>query len=1610
MRANKSYRKVLAMILAMALVCSYSMPINAFAGVRHNTASIVKEGSTLYYDENGDAVENFDLAAVAISKTIKALSDDNEFQIDLNVKTKKEVQTSTVEKDSATVLVMDLSSSMVATDGDYLTRLDEAKKAAKKFLESYVKDAGNAKREISIVVFASGANRYLNWTDANGKNKGYKAVADAIDNINWGNVPQGGNTNIEGGLILARNLFNVQNISSIDNKNVILLTDGVPNMYSDDTNNQNHVWGKSRYWSNDSYDDVPVVCGEIRALGSNVYSVCYGVEEQLVYKISEKWIGGPFSGQYEHERISISQWLNNRVKVTKNYSADNASELYNSFSNINEQIEETMTANGMIIQDPMGPFILFDSNNQLSENITFEGNKYKVKLIAEDSVTDGNIKEYKYSYKIKLDVNAQGFEENKEYDTNGRTTLTFKYGNNPEAKTVDFTIPSVKGIVPEVPYTIEYYKWDKDKQDYPEEPTEVENGGKAKLWSQVNVPEGYDDKYSSDNYHFVEGDSVLQLIASENGNILKLKYMPDLANVIVNHYYKTDVIHADGTKTEATDYELKSTVTKENLYVGDKFEAELISDLDGIKYTLNGKESDSQRISSLKNGQNTINLYYDGLQDLRKTTSITVNRIYKTGHWEINEETGRYEEVFLQTEPQEYENNTNVKAHSTFLTSTIEDVEDGYFFEKTDNGNYDVDKNQVALELKEEENIINITFVKNADKSILKTAKVKVNHNYYLTEKKIVDGKLETIVPQTPVTDIEEYSDYYVGEYFTPGEVLTYNDIDYNSDSDNEDKIKTYELGSGTLEVNLSYHQMIEPKATNVTVNHIYRSFDTVYEEIEDEETGEITINVRTVTESGINSEVIDNITIDDEEQKLYVGFEYTAAKNGEFEGKTYNFNEEDSTKDGEIVLGEEDNVIELYYDLKTDSRPSADVEVHHIYKTMLTTVEEGKIITKNAIDYAGIVDEETDKYLGQAGDIFDITTHEELDGKTYKVKGDVPENITLTPGTNKTIEVVYEREDSDLKAATFTVVHKYIEKIMTVVDGVAGYYGTDEAEVVATINTFTVNEGEELTEEIYVGEKYTVDLAPNYDGIEYTADSANPGTDIILADGEGANALEYKYIRMTELTKTSVTVNHHYSHSIINKVGETSVITEENTVPMLQPYIGEDVKVVANKSGYDYSNVTVSGTDKYVEDSKNDIALTVSNAAVIVDYYYTKTTDNSEAASWKVNHYYRVIDWNDSNDKEYALDEIVSSTGDSYATKTITGVPNLKSDDAGNATYTLDKARATSDLTDGYTMTLQSGTENEINFYYTQHKDSRVGTVVKVIHNYYKHDTSGLIPDSALEAETTDGAIEVLPGVLAGTYEEVFTGKNEKAWVGNSFTADKKTIFGEDENELIYAFKDADPKDCTIKYLELADADDPNLIVINYVYDYDASENITMKVNHVYKTHDSYTDKITEEVETVIAKFGNDEFGAWNKEDKVFTSKEILKSGFARQTSDDDMSVTYNAGSNEITIIYSKDVSSKPSSGGGGGSHKPNKPSTPPTTDIPEEPVPLVENPVIIEDEQVPLNETPIENNGEEILDEDVPLAELPKTGGSGMAGFFGIGAALLALGVFMRRREEEK
>lgn len=989
------------------------------------------------------------------------------------------------------------------------------------------------------------------------------------------------------------------------------------------------------------------------------------------------------------------------------------------------------------------------------------------------------------------------------------------------------------------------------------------------------------------------------------------------------------------------------------------------------------------------------------------------NAIYKDGYWALNETTGRYEEKFTTGEPQEVASDSNVKANSVYAVSTVDKIQNGYDFESTDKGTYNEDKKQVELKLAENGNVINMTFVKHADKNSLNPAKVVVKHNYYLTEKKIVDGKLVTEVPETPVTVEEKYNDYYVGEIFTPSQQLVKDGITYNADSLNAGKLKAYKLETGTLEVVLEYHQIKEPAATSVTVNHIYRTYDKEYVEVLDDEGNVIDSKVQDVVkEDGRKTETIDKITIGDLEEKLYEGFVYTADKNGSYNGKGYIFNAEDSTTDAQLVLSadEDENEINLYYDAKEDNRTSADISVKHTYITKLTTVENGKVVTKDVTDYTGTVDSETDFYAGKAGDSFGITLHDSYGGNSYSVKSaNVPESVTLKPGTNATIEIVYEREYSDLKATVLNVAHRYINKVMSVLNGVAGYYGTEEAETVAVVTDFTVDGGKTLPENVYVGEKYTVDLRTVHEGTTYTPDNANPGQEITLADKEVGNSLEYKYSVNTPLPTTTVIVNHHYSHKTINSVGEASTTTDDKTIPAITKYVGESAKVSANEAGYTFSNVTVTGLDEgaYTKDAQNDIIMTVSNAAVVVDYYYTKKTDNSVGATWKVNHYYRTLDWNDSTDKEYTLDTVVSQAGSSYATKTLTGVPNLKANDEGNSTYELDKATATSAFNgENYTITLAEG-ENEINFYYTQKIDSRKDTVVKVIHNYYKHDVSGLVPDSKTETE------EMLPGVLAGSYEEVFKGKAEKAWVGNKFTAEKRCEYGEGENALVYTFKDASPENGTIAYLQLADTGNPNVIVLNYVYEYDASENVTMKINHVYRTYDSYTNKTTEEIDDVNTKFGNDDYGTWNKEEKQFTAKEIAKTGFERKTSDEGMTVYYNAGENEMTVIYEKTVSSKP--GGGGKTDRPKNPTESekgPDTDvnIPEEDVPLGDGTVIITDEEVPLAGIPESNEEQIIEDEKTPLGNLPKTGGIGAAGFLAAGAAIMGVGALMRRREEEK
>jgi len=141
-------KRSLAILLALAVFFTYSLPMSAFA---------ITEGTVSGVSANGTSVTSDD-GAVTIQKTAKATDTENEYEITLDIKTKDNVEVTTQAQDAAVVLVMDVSNSMKdtidgrETQGSEYNRLTIAKRTAKKFLSEYAKNAGNSIYLIDTVI------------------------------------------------------------------------------------------------------------------------------------------------------------------------------------------------------------------------------------------------------------------------------------------------------------------------------------------------------------------------------------------------------------------------------------------------------------------------------------------------------------------------------------------------------------------------------------------------------------------------------------------------------------------------------------------------------------------------------------------------------------------------------------------------------------------------------------------------------------------------------------------------------------------------------------------------------------------------------------------------------------------------------------------------------------------------------------------------------------------------------------------------------------------------------------------------------------------------------------------------------------------------------------------------------------------------------------------------------------------------------------------------------------------------------------------------------------------------------------------------------------------
>ncbi|MDY3282018.1 Cna B-type domain-containing protein [Dysosmobacter sp.] len=344
---------------------------------------------------------------VTISKEIFPTGTENEFDIALKVKTNEAIEQSTKSPDAAVVLVIDTSDSMraCATCGEHYiyndwggyytyyhskdcvyctshknlttevatehTRLAAAKAEAANFLNTYAGFTGetykdpNATRYVAVVEFNGNASmlnfgnrinpRYwfeLHGSDEDATKANLTTVTNRINSLGTNY-----STNPDAGLMYAEWLLDANQggkaVSSVDNKFVVLLTDGQPNANTGDISRSRPMPEKSGYTmrNNRNYDNPARRAFYIRnTLDTTFYSICFDAGD------------------------NVSQWMTEFSN--KCVAATNANQLSLAFKEI--IIRMMLAVDAWKVTDPMGEHIslvsVSDLNTHANNAVTYDAN------------------------------------------------------------------------------------------------------------------------------------------------------------------------------------------------------------------------------------------------------------------------------------------------------------------------------------------------------------------------------------------------------------------------------------------------------------------------------------------------------------------------------------------------------------------------------------------------------------------------------------------------------------------------------------------------------------------------------------------------------------------------------------------------------------------------------------------------------------------------------------------------------------------------------------------------------------------------------------------------------------------------------------------------------------------------------------------------------------------------------------------------------------------------------------------------------------------------------------------------------------------------------------
>lgn len=1642
----KKSKRVLSVLLTLIMILGL-LPTSVFA---YGQDQVLEDG---YFTVSKDGVATEVQGEIGpvtdqgytVSKTIHQTG-ENAFDITLEVETTQTVKTS----DAAVMLVIDVSNSMKSEMGNLKT-------AAKSFVDSLVENNKGGKIYVSVVKFGTYASTVCEWTDIT-QNNGAQTVKNRITTLGTS-----GGTNLDAGLTLAYNRLGMEQISSAASKYTVLFTDGEPTYYytgsSSSTDSiSSSVGGNGSNASENTINHARDAASAVKER-SKLYTICYGAGEDILYgtdkcancgqprsKHNERYEGWwPFgdyhyycrngSGkEYKSSSVTMSQYLENEIAtpaadgVTYAYDAEDSEQLNAAFANIASSVSEGSTGAGTKVVDPMGEFIDFgEVKNVKGGNASTDASKRTLTWTLDpaqaETSTEGGKTTYTFTltYSITLDTAKEGFKENTNYPTNGYTRLEI-----PNGEDVVFNVPGVFGEIPEYEYHVEYYlQGEAEKGDYKNyEPEDSSTPVKADLHSTqtilVNgtIPENIKNKYNSEFYHCAGADPASVTITNDPAkNVIKVYYDHDTVDVTVNHYYKTITIAEDGTSDKETaKYDGPHTETYEDRNVGDEFTAVKKEDPDGNHYTFEQDKSDPLMIDKLGYENDPIDLYYVRTVDQRNAANILEQYVLVDKTWELNDQ-GKYELVEKSSDPYKVyhskdELNANWREFDPYTAEVDKPdvIADGYTFDHAEATNGIVEGTQAKTILTEGDNTLTLYYEKELPDT-REPATVTIRHFYTMDRTYIENGEVKH-EQYTKVEDkdaaVTVTEGIYVGESFTAGaEFLKteYKGFQFTPDASNVYTLEPLSSAPAENVINIyyTYSGSATPDETTITVIHEYYDATKVY----NEETDEIEIDYEP------NDELTKEISYPNAAHLLYnvlyVGQKFEAPLNSVY---GYEFNE---AKSDDRVVNElaatNDPITLRYYETDPDEgRDEASIAVRHTYKTNWTVANPsglGTTVRPDTDAQSVERDPDLDNYSGHQGDPFTPTPNPTYDGKNYKLTSGNAGEVKLTaPGSNDTIQLVYERSDSDLTSATYTVTHHYNLRTMSVVNGTAQWSGWQE---VGTSENFTINGGQQLPKELYVGNTFTVDKAETFaydlngDGVAENLTftmGGNPGL-TVKVDSETGH-LDIYYYYSDELPQAPVRVRHEYTeHKFLYspsgvEIEDTNVTYNPSSSNWIITwhYVGETVQVDPLPLDYTYSG-TSNGTLN--ADGKVEITVASGNNDVILSY--SKDTDRRDSASVTVTHIYKTRDYDGST---------TEVSRNSYTISYFAGMPFTVSYNTMGGIYPKSGISVTASgeytetvMQDAVTLSnVVSGDGNSITITYIRDVDTRQTTKVQVTYNYYARDTY-------TDDDTMSDADYIAQEGMKPEYTvvEILDSKSQGVWVGHEYTAADKPEYtvgeGDEAVTLTYGFVNSTPEGRKIDSLEAMEAGstavpEKNQIVVNYLRNYSTDPGtVTYTVVHEYYSSGRFMGS-TQSTETGKP-------GSTVSADDIGKITSFEGRNYSYLSADPETMVLAADGENVMTLRYTR------SSGGGGGGGGSTDPDTDPDpgTDIEDPDVPTTDLPDVPTGEPTEPVEEPTE-----IEEPEVPMAEAPETGDSNFAylHLLSLASALGLVALFLSDKRSKK